>query len=508
MTAARLARWVLVLAAVPAVVAGQAAQPLRKSELVRLLSNSLISSSEVASAVRRNCLAFRPTERDWADLRGLDAAPEVVASIAGCAVKPAQLAPSAESPVVATNVQVVLRQARISAAAGSRVSIAIIAARGGIPQAGVRLVLRGSGALGGPSGRDLVEATDDSGFAVFDLRVGRRSAVHRLEVAPAGGGIVPGRPTVEVVVRAGAPASVLSEPTQIMFDQGLDTLAPVAVTVRDSVGLPVAGEAVALRGAVEDMGFPSDQAVTDSLGRARFVVTRGQLRRGGMLQVLVRGAPRSSLVVALGAPLAGAGTGFRRSAAGRGAAGMTLAEPLVFEARTTLGTPAVGRPVTFRGVNAEVAPDSAVTDSAGQAQVEVTLGERVGSAVVIAVIDSVEKPLTFQVDPGPAASLIMEHDGRRVDGTRLVVAVNGEFTLRVGLRDAYGNPASVGALARLLRDNRAQFTANLHLVQLLIVKEEPTGVLLTFKAVRLGAVDLQISAGVAATTRLEVVSGR
>src|SRR6266581_4702379 len=409
MTVARLARLVLLLAGVPAVVAGQAAQPLRKSELVRLLSNSLISSSEVASTVRRNCLAFRPTERDWADLRGLGAAPEVVASIAGCAVKPAPLATSAESPVVATNLQVVLRQAQISAAAGGRVSIPIIAARGGIPQSGVRLVLRGSGVLEGrPSGRDLVVATDDSGFAVFDLRVGRRSAVYHLEAAPVAGGTLPGRPTVEVIVRAGAPATVLSEPTQIMFDQGLDTLVPVAVTVRDSVGLPVTGEAVALRGGVEDMGFPSDQTVTDSLGRARFVVTRGQLRRGGMLQVWVRGTPRASLVVELGAPLAGAGTGFRRPAATRGAAGMTLAKPLVFEARTTIGTPAVSRPVTFRGVNADVAPDSALTDSAGQARVEVTLGERVGSAVVIAVIDSVEKPVTFQVDPGPAASLIME----------------------------------------------------------------------------------------------------
>src|SRR6266516_8077880 len=133
----------LVALGFPVLVAAQGTEPLRKTDLIRLLANPMIRKGEVASAVRRNCLAFRPTERDWADLRGLDAAPEVVASIAGCAVKPAPLAPSAESPVVATNVQVVLRQARISAAAGSRVSIAIIAARGGIPQAGVRLVLRG-----------------------------------------------------------------------------------------------------------------------------------------------------------------------------------------------------------------------------------------------------------------------------------------------------------------------------------------------------------------------------
>lgn len=506
-TAARATCLVLVLAGVPALAGGQGAQPLRKSELVRLLSNSLISSNEVASAVRRNCLAFRPTERDWADLRSLGTPPEVVASIAGCSVRPAPLATVSGAPP-ATGIQVVLRQARVVAAAGAAVGIPVIAARGGIPQAGVRLVLRGSGALDGPTGRDLIVATDDSGFAVFELRGGRRPGVHHFEVAPATGGMLPGRPTVELVIHPGSPAAVLSEPSQILFDPGLDTLVTVAVTVHDSVGLPVAGEAVTLRAAVEDMGFPSDQGVTDSLGRARFVVTRGEVHRGGALQAWVRGVSRSTVVVALGAPLAGAGTGFQQPTVTRGAAGMTLGEPLVFEARTSLGTPAAGRAVSFHGVNAFVTPDSALTDSTGHVRVDVLLGQRVGSAAVIATIDSVEKPVTLQVDPGPAVALIMEHNGARVDGGRLVVAINTEFTLRVGLRDVYGNPTAVGTLGRLLRDNREQFARNLHLARLLIVTEEPAAVVLTFKAVNLGAVDLRISAGISAATRLEVVTGR
>src|SRR5207244_8495143 len=37
--------------------------------------------------VRRNCLAFRPTERDWADLRGLGADAEVLSGIGGCAAR-------------------------------------------------------------------------------------------------------------------------------------------------------------------------------------------------------------------------------------------------------------------------------------------------------------------------------------------------------------------------------------------------------------------------------------
>src|SRR2546426_8454132 len=40
--------------------------------LIRLLSNPLISRREVADLIRRNCVAFRPTPRDWADLRPQD----------------------------------------------------------------------------------------------------------------------------------------------------------------------------------------------------------------------------------------------------------------------------------------------------------------------------------------------------------------------------------------------------------------------------------------------------
>src|SRR5438034_11514954 len=77
----------------PAVGQGGGTQPLRKTDVIRLLSNPLISRSEVADLIRRNCVAFRPTPRDWADLRDFGADSEVLSSIGGCATtSPAQRA--------------------------------------------------------------------------------------------------------------------------------------------------------------------------------------------------------------------------------------------------------------------------------------------------------------------------------------------------------------------------------------------------------------------------------
>lgn len=138
----------------------------------------------------------------------------------------------------------------------------------------------GSGSLEG-SGRDVSVATDDSGFAILPLRVGRRLATYRLEVVTTSGGTLPGRPSVELVVRAGPPATAQVEPPEVVFENDADSLVPIVVTVRDSVGHPVAGESVVLGGTPEAAGFRPDTALTDSLGRARVFVQRGGARRPG-----------------------------------------------------------------------------------------------------------------------------------------------------------------------------------------------------------------------------------
>ncbi len=503
----------LLLLALPGAASAQRGAPLLKTDLIELLSSPVIPHQEVADLVRRNCLAFRPTDRDWTDFRSLGATSDVVASINGCSSgRPAAAAagpsaPTPAAPVVAVNaLQVMLRQPRVQAAAGSQARIVVLAARAGLPQAGAQLVLHGSGAIEGGPGRDVVAATDDSGFAVFPVRVGRPVDSYRLEVAPAAGGTFPGRPVIELLVRPGPPAFASAEPREIMFDLGLDSLVPVTVTVRDSVGLAVRGEPVVIRGSA-DMRYPPDTAVTDSSGRARIVVARDAVQRRGMLQVQVRDKAMASVEVVVGMPLAEAQTGFLPIRTSSGGAGNGLGEPVVFEARTRLGRPAVGRVVSFRAANASVVPVSATTDSAGRVRVEVTLGERVGPASLVATVDSLEKRVTLQVDPGPPVDLVLEHRGFRVNGRWVGVGLDTTFVVRLRLLDAFGNTADVAGLARMLRET--PFDARIPIVRVVSIQEEPSAVALTLKAIQPGRASIKLRAGdVTAAFLVEVVDVR
>lgn len=502
------ARATLLASALTGTLAAQRGAPLLKTDLIELLSSPVIQHEEVADLVRRNCLAFRPTERDWSDIRSLGAAPDVVASITGCTARaiPASPAPAVAAPAQ-PSLQVVLPRPRVVAAAGSQARIAVLAARAGLPQGGAQLVLRGSGAIDGGSGRDIGAATDDSGFAIFPVRVGRRLGTYRFEVVPAAGGTLPGRPVIELIVRAGPPASAAVEPREVLFEQGSDSVASVAVVVRDSLGHGVPGEQVVVRGAAADLGFAPDTAVTDSLGRARLIVARGAIRRRGTLQVQVRDRTLASVDVVLGMPLSDGETGFAPLATMSGDAGNGLSEPVVFDVKNRAGRPAPGRSVAFRAVNASVTPTTGTTDSVGRVRVEVTLGERVGPAVIVATVDSIEKRVTLQVGPGPAVEMVIEHNGFRVNGRWVVVAQDTTFTIRLRASDAFGNATGLAGLARMLRDS--PIDARVPLVRVVAVQEEPSSVALVLKAIRPGRATIKFrAADISASVMLEVVQLR
>jgi len=59
--------------------------PLRKSDLVRLLSGAELSAGELAQLVRRNCLTFDPTSRDRNDLQLMGADGTLLAAVDECA---------------------------------------------------------------------------------------------------------------------------------------------------------------------------------------------------------------------------------------------------------------------------------------------------------------------------------------------------------------------------------------------------------------------------------------
>jgi hypothetical protein len=169
------------------------------------------------------------------------------------------------------------------------------------------------------------------------------------------------------------------------------------------------------------------------------------------------------------------------------------------------GTPAVGRVVRFRAVNALVKPDSAVLDSTGRVPLEITVGARAVDVLVFAKIDSVEKLLTLHADPGPIASLVIEYQGKDVTGREVAVRVATPFGMRVTARDFYGNATGVEALAQLLRGSRGQMAGRQGELEVLSMDFTDDAVLLSFKANRMGFFEFTVGSGITATVHVKSV---
>lgn len=513
----------LVALGFPVLVAAQGTEPLRKTDLIRLLSNPMIRKGEVADLVRRNCLAFRPTERDWADLRDLGADADVMSSIGGCTARQAtragvtlaSAAMSAAPPTAAASapagpgpLTVTLLSARTAVPAASEALIRVGVRRGDAPQRAVTLALRGSSNITGGTGSDAQALTDDSGLAVFRVPAGRQVATYHFEVVLATGAALPGRPTADLVVRPGRPAVVDVRPARLELGGAQEGTLAVQAAVRDSFGNPVPNEPLELRPERADMGVAADTRATDSLGRAAFVIQAAAVRRPGRIELRTRGERLAVLEAAFGGPVSRAGTGFVSGGGQRGVARTLLSEPLVFQAHSVSGRPIPGRVVVFRSRNAQVTRDSAVTDSAGRARVEVTLGSQAGVAVVTASFDSVQTAETLHVDPGPAVELILERDGARVDGGRIIVERDVPFALTLKARDGYGNLIPTVSLSRTLQDVLRQYNARSQLLRFVGVESDSLTAAIKFKPVAAGMTSLTISAGLTATVAVEVVSPR
>jgi hypothetical protein len=521
----------------------QGTEPLRKTDLIRLLSNAMIRKGEIADLVRRNCLTFRPTERDWADLRNLGADADVMSSIGGCGARagsraggtqpraPAAPAPGpapglvlgpapgpaprpaaepAATPTAAppAALNVTSLPGRVTALAGADALLRVGVRRGDTPQRGVTLTLRGSANSSGGPRRVAQAVSDDSGLVVFRVPAGRLATTYHFEVVSGGGFALPGRPTLDLVVRASRPAVADVRPARVELGGAQEGAVTVQVAVRDSFGNAVPNEPLELRPERADLGVAAETRAADSLGRVAFVIETANVQRPGRLEVRARGERLGVLDVVLVNTAAGAGSGFQPSSGQRGGARTLLSEPLVFQARTPSGRPLPGRVVVFRARNAQLARDSAVTDSVGRARVDVTLGSRAGPAVVTASLDSVQAAETLAVDPGPAVELILERDGARVDGGRIIVERDVPFALTLKARDGYGNLIPTVSLARTLQDVLRQYNARSQLLRFVGVQSDSLTATLKFKPIAIGTTDLTIAAGLTASVSVEVVRPR
>src|SRR6266566_1836272 len=160
----------------------QGAAPLRKSDLVRLLSASAMSSVELAQFVGRNCLTFEPTERDRTDFRRLGADRALLDAVDRCArrttVTPV-VAPPRPQPVPARPAVSPVRSAFATGGgqrgpAGSRLPRALVFdARDslGVPIAGVPIVFVGINARIDPD----TATTNASGEVRVGVSLGPRA---------------------------------------------------------------------------------------------------------------------------------------------------------------------------------------------------------------------------------------------------------------------------------------------------------------------------------------------
>jgi hypothetical protein len=419
MTARVATLLVLFAGTLPSLGAAQGSQPLRKTDVIRLLSNPLISKGEVADLIRRNCIAFRPTARDWSDLREFGADSQVLGSIGGCTTASFPARAPAQPPLTAG-----LLTERVAVPAGGTAVARIQVKRGDVPQAGIPLVLRGSARIPGGPAKDVQATTAAGGVAQFEFPVGLVPGTYQLAVATRSGFVFSETPSLEVVVEVVPPATV--------------DVRPARVELRMDV-------------------------------------------------------------------VASAATGFVAGVGQHGLARTRLSEPLVFQARSSAGTPLAGKWVTFRAGNAEVAPDSAVTDSAGQAHVEVMLGKQAGRALVTASVDSVQKQATLAVEPTAAVSVVIEHDGMRVDGGTMTVAAGNPFRLRVSAQDAYSNAVASADLARMIQQMRNRFNGQSQLLKMTAVESDGAAALVTLRPTGIGQAELSIAG---ATVSVQVVAAR
>lgn len=253
-------------------LASQGLAPLRKSDLVRLLSTSALSQGELAQMVSRNCLTFEPTDRDRTDFRRLGAERGVLAAMDACArraaarrASPAPARPSAPPPPTgprrgapvlpeATPVRVSAERSGFVAGGGQRGAVGARLPRalvfevrdsGGAPLAGQAVTFTGVNARLQP---DTV-TTDPAGQArtgvTLGERVGSATAIATVGVVEKQAAFnVTAGPAAQLVVTCGA-ASLAGR-----FAVRPDTIARLRVFAQDAFANPA--PLLGLRAAVAD----------------------------------------------------------------------------------------------------------------------------------------------------------------------------------------------------------------------------------------------------------------
>src|SRR5713226_3472624 len=395
-------------------LSAQGTQPLRKTDLVRLLTAGGMKTPDIAALVRRNCLAFQPTARDRTDLQAAGADAIVLGAVDQCAsrragaggggaVDRAGAAPrTARGRGAARSGLRVLTQRTVSAEAGADVEVRVQLVQGREPQSRVPLVLKGSAAIPGGLSQDALAFTDAQGFATFHVLAGTAPGTHRLSVAFANGAPVGTAGDIQLTTTAGArELRATAAPGELELWEAGVVAGVVGITVKDAYGNPVARVPLQLGPVTATLAGVPPARATDERGQAAFAIAPQAVRREGEVGIFSGGARIGSFTVRLRSiVLSEQRTRFLPVPDERGVVGTPLAQPLALEVRDASGPPVAGQSVSFTATGARVEPAVASTDSSGVARVRVTFGERAGPVAVTAKVRTITRSVTLTAEPG------------------------------------------------------------------------------------------------------------
>jgi hypothetical protein len=144
-------------------------------------------------------------------------------------------------------------------------------------------------------------------------------------------------------------------------------------------------------------------------------------------------------------------TGFVEGTGQRGVVGIPAAVPLVFEVKDANGKAIPRAAVTFTADNAQLRPETPVTDAAGHIRINVVFGHTAGKSVVRASIGQIFRSATLY--PAAASPSRLEfHVGANAIGDTLHLAPDTTATVRVVATDEFGNAVALVGLQSLSGD--------------------------------------------------------
>ncbi|HEX6535662.1 MAG TPA: tetratricopeptide repeat protein [Gemmatimonadaceae bacterium] len=309
-----VALFLAALATIPAAALAQDGNSaLRKSDLVRFLTGTTYSKSEIAGIVRRSCLAFVPTTRDRQDLSELGATERIFREIDDCVKHGNRPVATRTPPPPPKPLAITPVKASVSAMAGTVATFTVQLRRGRTPEPGVRLVLRGTDAIPGGAGEEIGAVTDSRGRATFTVPTGTRAGAYPLTIAAPEGTTLTGSADLTLVTTPATARSVTLDPEILAVSPTEHDAPTVKVTVADAYGNAIAGREVEFR-PPQRAGFVPETKETDAQGEATFSLPARLLRDRDTIGVYVAGKQLATVHVTTSASAVAANVAAGRTA--------------------------------------------------------------------------------------------------------------------------------------------------------------------------------------------------